>query len=139
MSPAIRGQAHRRAATILLEAGDSVEAVAAHLLKAPPERDPLAVRSLRVAARDNLHSGDASGAVRILERALAEPPCAEEYADIVAELAQAQSRARMPAAGEMLETAINIHEVPERRASVSSRERRAASLAKAVSSGGPGL
>ncbi len=116
MSPLRRGRAHRRAAAILAEEGAAEEQVAAHLLVATPESDPSAVEVLRSAARKALASGAAESGVRMLERALAEPPPKQIYPDALAELAQAELIAGRPQAVQRLADAINVTEEKPRRA-----------------------
>ena len=74
MSPLHRAEAHRRAAAILSDQGASDEAIAAHLLVAPPASDPSAVEVLRSAARKAVASGDAESAVRMLGARLPSSP-----------------------------------------------------------------
>jgi len=106
--PLERGQAHRRAARLLIEDGAGERQTAEHLLAAPPERDPQAINVLRGAARRALDHGAADRAVRMLERALAEKPSPEVYADVVGELAEAESSAGLPQAVDRLEHAISV-------------------------------
>ena len=115
MSPLHRGEAHRRAAAILGDQGAPDEAVAAHLLVAPPASDPSAVEVLRSAARKAIASGDAESAVRMLRRALAEQPPAEVYPGVLGELGEAELSAGLPQAGERIEAAIGATDDPARR------------------------
>jgi len=119
VSALARADAHRRAAMILLDEGSPAESVAAHLLEAAPDADPRAVEALRSAARTALVSGDASAAVRLLGRALAERAADELRADLLAELGQAEASAGLPQAARRLEQAISITKKPERRAQLS--------------------
>jgi DNA-binding CsgD family transcriptional regulator len=116
MSPLARGQTHRRAAMIIREHGAESDAVAEHLLAAPPESDPNAVDALRVAARNDIDAGNASGAVRLLSRALEEQPPESLYPAVVAELGHAEARAGLPQASERLQEAIGVTDDPARRA-----------------------
>ena len=119
MSPLHRGEAHRRAAKILRDQGASDEAVAAHLLVAPPASDSSAVEVLRSAARKAVASGDAESAVRMLRRALAEQPAAELYPGVLGELGEAELSAGLPQAGERIEAAIGATDDPARRRQLS--------------------
>jgi DNA-binding CsgD family transcriptional regulator/predicted negative regulator of RcsB-dependent stress response len=116
ISPLARGQTHRRAAMIIREQGAESAAVAEHLLAAPPESDPNAVDALRVAAQEDIDAGNASGAVRLLSRALEEQPPATLYPAVVAELGHAEARAGLPQASERLQEAIGVTDDPARRA-----------------------
>ncbi|MGN6168923.1 MAG: LuxR C-terminal-related transcriptional regulator, partial [Solirubrobacteraceae bacterium] len=116
MSPLARGQAHRRAAEILVEHEAPEEEIAAHLLMAPPDSDPEALALLRTAARRALASGAADTAVRILERALAEHPSNGAYSELLGELGEAELRAGRPEAAERLQDAIEVTDEPLRRA-----------------------
>jgi DNA-binding CsgD family transcriptional regulator len=119
MSPLHRGEAHRRAAAILRDQGASDEAVAAHLLVAPPASDTSAVEVLRSAARKAVASGDAESAVRMLRRALAEQPAAEVYPGVLGELGEAELAAGLPQAGERIEAAIGATDDRVRRGELS--------------------
>jgi DNA-binding CsgD family transcriptional regulator len=125
MSPLHRGEAHRRAAAILRDQGASDEAVAAHLLVAPPASDSSAVEVLRSAARKAVASGDAESAVRMLRRALAEQPAAELYPGVLGELGEAELSAGLPQAGERIEAAIGATDDPARRRQLSLARARA--------------
>jgi len=70
--PATRSWFHRRAATLLLEAGAPDEDVAAQLLAAEPADDPRAAGALLSAGLRALEAGDAEGALARLRRALRE-------------------------------------------------------------------
>ena len=73
-SPPLRGDAHRRAATLLSERGAELESVAAQIVAAPPAGDPWAVDLLLRAGAAALARGAPEAAVSYLERALAEHP-----------------------------------------------------------------
>jgi DNA-binding CsgD family transcriptional regulator len=86
-----RSRAHRRAAELLAAGDESADRVAAHLLAAEPEGDQGSVAILTEAAGRALRRGDPAVAVRLLRRALAEPPRSPERAGLLIELAQAQA------------------------------------------------
>jgi DNA-binding CsgD family transcriptional regulator len=109
LSPLDRGRLHRRAAQRLRAHGASEEQVAVHLLASPGGEDPDAVDVLRIAARHALASGAAPTAVKLLERALDERP-GPEHAELLAELAQAESAAGLPSAHRRLEHALTVAE-----------------------------
>ncbi len=110
LSPLDRGTLHRRAALLLSQHGAPEEQIAVHLLASPPGSDPEAVQILRTAARRALASDAAHSAVRMLERALAESPGRALDAELVAELAEAETAAGLPRATERLEHAITVTE-----------------------------
>ena len=71
-----RSELHGRAATVLAARGAAGPA-AAHVVESGPGGGEAAIEILRVAARDALAAGDTPGAIRLLERAAAEPPAPE--------------------------------------------------------------
>ena len=76
--PAVeRSRAHERAARMLADRDADAVAVAAHLLASDPGQGEWAIAALRAAARRAEALGDPAGAVRYLERAVAERPEAE--------------------------------------------------------------
>ena len=107
MSPLDRGHEHARAAGVLDQDGQPAEVIASHLLEAPAQVDPRAVAILRTAARKALANGAAPSAVAMLRRALAEGP-RDAYADLLAELAQAEVSAGLPQAAGRLSEAIAL-------------------------------
>jgi DNA-binding CsgD family transcriptional regulator len=86
-----RARAHRRAADLLAAEGEGADRVAGHLLAAEPDGDQASVAVLTEAARRALMRGDPAAAVRLLRRALAEPPRPGERAGLLIELARAQA------------------------------------------------
>lgn len=86
-----RSRAHRRAAELLAAEGESADRVAGHLLAAEPDGDQASIAVLTEAAQRAQLRGDPAAAVRLLSRALAEPPRPEERAGLLIELARAQS------------------------------------------------
>lgn len=114
MSPLDRGLAHLRAARILDEDAVHAEAIAPHLLAAPPEADPRVAVILRDAARVAVGSGAPDSAVRMLRRAFAEGAAADQ-ADLLAELAEAEAAAGLGDAVGRLEQAIGAVQDPQRR------------------------
>jgi DNA-binding CsgD family transcriptional regulator len=116
MAPLERGIAHRRAAAILSRERAAEEQAASHLLEAPPGADRWAIDVLRRTAHRALTAGGPEIAVRMLERALAERPPAEEFPTLVAELGEAESSAGLPHEVERLEHAIRVTKERPRRA-----------------------
>jgi DNA-binding CsgD family transcriptional regulator len=107
---------HARAAELLLESAAEPERIAAHLLRAPPAGDPRAVSALREAAGRARSGGAPESAVAYLQRALAEPPPAEERPDLVLQLGQAEALVSGDASVEHLREAHELAEDPIRRA-----------------------
>jgi DNA-binding CsgD family transcriptional regulator len=89
---AARSGLHSSAAQLLAGAGRSPDVVAAHLLATFPAGDAWVVTQLRAAAAHALAHGGPDTAVAYLERALAEPPTAEQLASALHELGTAQAR-----------------------------------------------
>jgi DNA-binding CsgD family transcriptional regulator len=85
----VRARGHRRAAGLLAGDGAPVDVVAAHLLMSTRDGDAETVAVLRGAAARALARGDPAAAVRLLERARAEPPGADQRAEVLLELAAA--------------------------------------------------
>jgi DNA-binding CsgD family transcriptional regulator len=113
-----RARAHRRAAAVLAAAGAPVETVAAQLLNTRAAGEPETVARLREAAALALARGDATTATRLLERALEEPPPSAERGELLAELAEAEATAGLPAGAEHLAEALELFDDPVRQASV---------------------
>ena len=76
--------------TLLLAAGAATDRVAVHLLRCEPRGDADAVRILREAADGARRRGAEDIAVAYLRRALAEPPPAEQEAELLFELGAAE-------------------------------------------------
>ncbi|MFF3514524.1 ATP-binding protein [Streptomyces sp. NPDC002573] len=83
---AMRTAMHGQAASAVVDAGLNITVAARHLLETHPSNDPETVQQLRAAARENLRQGAPDAAHRCLERALREPPPAEERAAVLHEL-----------------------------------------------------
>jgi DNA-binding CsgD family transcriptional regulator len=93
-----RARLHRRAAGLLADDGEPAEVVAAHLLLSRPQGEAWTVDQLRRGAGIALGRGEPRTAVRLLERALAEPPQPDDRGLVLVELAQAEGTAGDPAA-----------------------------------------
>ena len=102
---AARGLEHGRAARVLSKLGASPERVAAQLLLAPPRADPWVVTQLRDAADVAMRRGAPDTALRLLERAQAEPPSPDQRAALALELGGSAAYIRGPAGVEPLERA----------------------------------
>lgn len=73
----VRARQHRRAAELLVEDGEHDRA-GAHLLATRPDGDPWVIDVLREGARRARGRGALEAGLKLLERALAEPPSAED-------------------------------------------------------------
>ena len=114
--PHERAQEHAKAAAVLAAAGAPVEQVGGQLLHAPPESVEEAVAPLRAAAREAAARGAPGSAARYLRRALEEPTSDAERAELLLELAAAESSLGAPTVVERLREAASLLEDPERRA-----------------------
>ncbi|HTU97327.1 MAG TPA: AAA family ATPase, partial [Solirubrobacteraceae bacterium] len=111
-----RALQHGRAAVLLAELGASPERVAAQLLQTAPRGDGWVVARLRDAAHVALRRGAPDAAMRLLERAQAEPPPASERAALAFELGGSAAYVRGPAGVEPLERAYSELTDPAARA-----------------------
>jgi DNA-binding CsgD family transcriptional regulator len=111
-----RARAHRTAARLLADRGAEVGRVAVHLLNTRPEGDPWASAMLRTAGRECLTHSETRSAVRLLRRALEEPPPPELRAETLVELAHAEAADDSPyAVSRLVEALDSVHD-PRRRA-----------------------
>jgi DNA-binding CsgD family transcriptional regulator len=99
---------HRRAGLLLAAQGARSTRVGAHLMRGEPAGDPAVVTLLREAAREALTDGAPHTAVRLLRRALGEPPGGELRGVVLGELGEAEALARNPAAEEHLREALTL-------------------------------
>jgi DNA-binding CsgD family transcriptional regulator len=113
-----RGDAHTRAARLLIEAHAEPERVAAHLLLVSPAYDAAVVERLREAALSARTRGASENAVAYLRRALAEPPADHARVDVLLELGSAEALVDGPAAAQHLGEALALIHEPRRRAEV---------------------
>ncbi|MGH3797725.1 MAG: ATP-binding protein [Pseudonocardiaceae bacterium] len=111
-----RARAHHRAAQLLTRAGAAPEQIAAHLLRSRPQGDPHTVEQLRAAAALARSRGEPDAAVRLLERAVTEPPPDHLRAAVLLELAEADALRGSPLALQRLERAIELLDSPRERA-----------------------
>ena len=100
-----RALEHERAARLLADLESSPERVAAQLLLTAPRSDPWVVTRLREAAHLALRRGAPDAAMRLLERAQAEPPPPEQRAALAFELGGSAAYLRGPAGVEPLRRA----------------------------------
>ncbi|MGH2858580.1 MAG: helix-turn-helix transcriptional regulator, partial [Solirubrobacteraceae bacterium] len=97
---------HRAAAGLLAEDRVDPDLTAAHLLHSRPGGEPWVCEALRVAARIAVARGAPARAIQLLERALAEPPPAEDRSAVLLELAGARAGAGRPDAIDTFEQAL---------------------------------
>jgi DNA-binding CsgD family transcriptional regulator len=112
-----RAELYRRAAGIAADDG-MFERAGALLLRAPGGGDPNAVAALRRAAAIALGSGDTRTAIRLMERALAEPAAGDERPALLVDLARAKAAAADPASVEHLDAALEEIDRAEERARI---------------------
>jgi DNA-binding CsgD family transcriptional regulator len=113
-----RARRHAAAARLLRDDGAPPERVAAHLALADPNGDAEVVATLRAAAVAAAGRGATGAAAGYLERALREPPPAEQRADVIVELGRIQARRHDPSAPELLADALALTESRVERARV---------------------
>ncbi|HTE64115.1 MAG TPA: AAA family ATPase [Solirubrobacteraceae bacterium] len=113
-----RARSHRRAAELLVQAAANPDRIAAHLLQSRPDGDADVVERLRATAARSRTRGEPGTAVRLLSRALDEPPAGATRVDVLVELAAAEALVGSPAAEAHLEAALAATADPRRRAEV---------------------
>jgi DNA-binding CsgD family transcriptional regulator len=111
-----RAREHRKAAELLDAAGADVGRVAVHLLNTRPAGDTWASTTLRAAGHQALIHSETRSAVRLLRRALEEPPPPEWEAATLVELAHAEAADDSPHAVRRLVQALERVEDPRQRA-----------------------
>jgi tetratricopeptide (TPR) repeat protein len=113
IAPARRGRLHLKAARMLATAEMPADAVAAHLLQAPPLGEPWIVTTLQRAAEQASAHGAPAGAAEYLQRALAERPAAHVRRELLLDIGQAESQITSPRAAEHLREALALAEHPD--------------------------
>jgi DNA-binding CsgD family transcriptional regulator len=93
MGPSERAEAHLQAAELLAREHAPPEEVAAHLVEAPRRCEAWVVDTLRAAATSALGRGAPGEAVRLLRRALAEPPTPDARPRVMLDLGRAEATA----------------------------------------------
>lgn len=91
LAPGERSRLHALAARLQADAGASVERIALHLLEAEPRADAATARLLLGAGRGALRRGAPETAVRLLSRAVSEPPAEQDRAATMLELGAAEA------------------------------------------------
>lgn len=107
-----RARAHRQAADLLAAEGAPFAATAAHLLLTRPDGRQQTVRELREAAVQALAKGDSAAAVKLLARALAEPPTLASRGEVLLELADAELEQGDMGAAPHIEEALRLLAAP---------------------------
>jgi DNA-binding CsgD family transcriptional regulator/tetratricopeptide (TPR) repeat protein len=130
-----RGNAHRSAAELLLEAGAPPESAAGHLLRVAPQADAFVVSTLRQAATRSLAEGAADAAVGYLTRALDEQLDPAARAEVLVELGVAERRTNGPAAADHLRAGLELLADPGRRGAVALELGRALWLTDRIADG----
>ena len=95
---AVRGEEHARAARVLAAHGRGPDAVAAQIMQAPSAGDAWVGRQLAAAAQLALARGAPGAAVRVLRRALEEPPEPAERGATLMALGMAEAAVQAPEA-----------------------------------------
>ena len=96
IEPFARARAHRHAATVLFEEAADTFQIADHLVATSAAGDPHVVAMLRTAADRAIADGDPDRAARNLQRALGEPPPAQDRDETVLALANADALCGRP-------------------------------------------
>src|SRR5207247_217176 len=113
-----RATEHRRAATLLVDAGAEPERAAAHLMLVPPDSDAFMLPILNEAAARAVARGAADTAVAYLRRALEEAPANSARAEILARLGMTERLVDAPAAANDLGEALGLADDPARHAQI---------------------
>ena len=113
---AARARDHARAAALLAAEGADPEQVAAQLVRSRPAGSPDSVELLAAAAEQALSRGVPAAAAGYLERALQEPPAAEQKARVLLSLGFAEALLGRPSAAERLQAARREAATPRLRA-----------------------
>lgn len=116
IGPFERGRLHERAASLLEKHDERDERIAIHYLRTEPAGAAGVVATLRSAAASARANGEPETSVRLLSRALEEPPPEAELAAVLSELAEAEATAGLPGAVEHSKAALAAIDSPQRRA-----------------------
>jgi DNA-binding CsgD family transcriptional regulator len=93
LGPAEIGTAHRQAVDLLMAEGECGDVLVPHLLSSPPRGEGRVVELLRSAARRAAAGGAHDVSARCLQRALLEPPPAQDRYRVLLELGTAEMHA----------------------------------------------
>jgi DNA-binding SARP family transcriptional activator/DNA-binding NarL/FixJ family response regulator len=105
LPPGERELLHARAATVLRDAGASLDQIAQQLLLTPRRSDPEVARLLHEAGTDAAARGAPDSARGYLQRALEEPPLADDRARVLLDLGLVEVLSRGPEAAQHLRQA----------------------------------
>jgi DNA-binding CsgD family transcriptional regulator len=111
-----RAEAHRQAARMLMAEEAPLERLAPHLLAGRPDNDPRAVEVLLEAGKRALAGGAPDSAIRLLRRALEEPPSPDRRPEVLVALGRAEGAAGAPSAIDRLTGALDLIGEPTGRA-----------------------
>jgi DNA-binding CsgD family transcriptional regulator len=103
---------HRRAADVLSRAGAPPEEVSLHLLRCDPGHDPRTASVLTEAGHRAIADGAPDVAIRLLRRALAEPPATEDTPAVLLALGTAGAATGTPDALDQLDAAAALGDPP---------------------------
>ena len=103
-----RAEAHRRAACMLMAEDAPLERLAPHLLAGRPDNNPRAVDVLLEAGNRALAGGAPDSAIRLLRRAVKEPPSPERRPEVLLALGRAEGAAGQPGAIDRLTGALDL-------------------------------
>ncbi len=113
-----RARQHQTAARVLTEAGADEDEIALHLLPSEPSGDAQTVEVMRRAARRAYARGAPDVAANYLQRALAEPPPAEEQVELLVELGLAEIGAVRASGFTRAQEAMELAKDPSARARI---------------------
>jgi DNA-binding CsgD family transcriptional regulator len=113
-----RARAHREAALLLLDDGVAIGVVGAQLLEAERAADPRIVAVLLDAAAQSVARGEPGVAIRLLTRALEEPPDRAVRSKVLVALARAEALVRSPMTAERYGEALSAADDVSLRASL---------------------
>jgi DNA-binding CsgD family transcriptional regulator len=136
ITPVQRAHEHKRAASLLVDAGAPADHVAAHLLAVSPGGEDWVVEVLVRAGADAMRAGAADSAVAYLKRAAAEPPGDGQRTQVLLELGHAELLMRGPDAAKHLMEAYELLEDPMERGSVAQALARALLLTRQLAAAG---
>ena len=116
MTGPARAELHRRAGLLLAAEGVDAGVVGAQLHDGAARGDRAVVDLLARAAGDASGRGEPQTAIRLLRRALAEPPAPDQRLDVLLALARAEAAASAPGAPATFAEALSLVEGPAARA-----------------------
>ncbi|MFI8828964.1 AAA family ATPase [Streptomyces sp. NPDC053431] len=109
---------HAQAVQILVEAGQSTERAAAHLLRLPPGFESQTVTVLRQAAAEALKDGAPEAALAYLHRLLAEQLPTDLRLELLTQAGLAAARVDLPTAADLYKQALRLTGDPAHKAQI---------------------